>query len=80
MACLDRQFKMTTEQQIRIATTYTLAYILYVCMQNIRIHSVPCTVDPHLSELHLSHGSDYLDTKFSRDSHLHVSFFGLGGI
>ena len=34
------------------------------------------TVDPHLSGLHLSGGSDYPDTKFSRDSHLRVSFLG----
>ena len=37
----------------------------------------PCTVDPHLSGLHLFGGSDYPDTKFFRDSHLHVSFLAL---
>ena len=42
------------------------------------VHTVHfhATVDPYLSGLHLYGGSDYPDTKFSRDSH----FFGLGGI
>ena len=35
------------------------------------------TVDSHLSGLHLSGGLDYPDTKFSRDSQLHVSFLAL---
>ena len=35
------------------------------------------TVDPHLYGFHSSDGSDYPDTKFSRNSHLRFSFLAL---